>query len=178
MGEIMKKSHILSLILCACVCIAIFNWAPLFAGEPNEAGSVAMNPGKTDRCPVCGMFPHKFPKWMAGVVFENGSKYFHCSPKCMLHNLHETPKYQPGQTRENIKHVWITEYYTTKRMDAHDVLFVTGSGLVGPMGLDLIPVKGRDAAEQLKKDYNGESILTLDEISPEEINRARKGRVK
>jgi copper chaperone NosL len=135
-------------------------------------------PGTKDRCPVCGMFAHKYPKWAAGFVFKNGSKYFHCCPKCMLHNLNNITKYQPGQKRENLELVWVTEYYTTRRMDAQDVLFVVGTSLVGPMGLDLIPVKGRKAAENLKRDYHGEMIVTLTEITPDLIEQARKGRFK
>lgn len=133
-------------------------------------------PGKDDRCPVCGMFVYKYPKWAVGFVFQSGARYFHCCPKCMLHNLCHVPKYQPGETRENVRQVWVTEYYTTKQMDAHDVLFVVGTNLIGPMGLDLIPVQGKMAAENLKRDYNGELILTLDQITMEIIDKARKGK--
>ena len=59
-----------------------------------------------------------------------------------------------------------------------DLLFVVGTNLVGPMGLDLIPVKGRKAAENLKQDYKGEVIVTLDKITPELIEKARRGRLK
>lgn len=96
----------------------------------------------------------------------------------MLHNLNYISKYQPGESREKLALVWVTEYYTTKKMDAHDVLFVVGTNLVGPMGLDLIPVKGMEAANNLKQDYEGELILKLDQITPEIIDRARRGRLK
>jgi hypothetical protein len=46
------------------------------------------------------------------------------------------------------------------------------------MGLDLIPVQGKMAAENLKRDYNGELILTLDQITMEIIDKARKGKFK
>jgi len=135
-------------------------------------------PGKKDRCPVCGMFVHKYPGWAAGLVFGSGAKYFHCCPKCMLHNLNNIPKYQPGEKRENLKLIWVTEYYTTKQMNARDVFFVVRTNLVGPMGLDLIPVKGRGAAENLKRDYKGELVVTLDQVTPEIVDMARKGRSK
>ena len=96
----------------------------------------------------------------------------------MLHNLCNIPKYQPGEKRGNLKMVWVTEYYSTRKMDAHDVLFVVGTNLVGPMGLDLIPVKGKKAAENLKLDYKGDLIVPLDRINQEIIDKARKGRFK
>lgn len=141
---------------------------PLFAaGFPR--------PGKDDRCPVCGMFVYKYPKWAAGFVFQSGARFFHCCPKCLVHNLHNVPKYQPGETRDSIRQIWVTEYYTTKPTDARDVFFVVGTNLVGPMGLDLIPVRGKIAAETLKKDYQGEFVVTLDEVTVEMLDKVRKG---
>jgi len=135
-------------------------------------------PGKDDRCPVCGMFVYKYPKWAAGFVFQSGARFFHCCPKCLIHNLHNVSKYQPGETRKNIRQTWVTEYYTTKQTDVREVIFVVGTNLVGPMGLDLIPVRGQTAAETLKKDYRGELILTLDEITAEMLEKVRKGKFK
>ncbi len=160
---------LLSLFVCAFLLLAVYS---------ASCAEDIPKPGKDDRCPVCGMFVYKYPKWAAGFVFQSGARYFHCSPKCMLHNLHHVAKYQPGETRDNILTVWATEYYTTKQTNARDLLFVTGTNLVGPMGLDVIPVKGQAAAENLKKDYNGELILSLDQITPEILDEVRKGRFK
>jgi len=59
-----------------------------------------------------------------------------------------------------------------------DALFIVGANVVGPMGLDLIPVRGKPAAENLMKDYSGELILTLDQITSEIVDKARKGKFK
>lgn len=146
------------------------------AAEPVDTGSVDVKPGPNDRCAVCGMFPSKHPKWCAGFIFRDGSRCFHCCPKCMLHNLHHVSKYQPGQKRENIASVWVTEYYSTKQVNAKDVLFVVGTDLKGPMGLDLIPVKGEEAANNLMRDYHGNKILPLNQVSDELVNKVRQGK--
>jgi nitrous oxide reductase accessory protein NosL len=150
----------------------------LFAKSAGASPAKFPEPDKKDRCPVCGMFVYKYPKWAAGFVFRGGKTYFHCCPKCMLHNLNNIAKYQPGKTRDQLELIWVTEYYTTRKMVAQDLVFVVGTRLVGPMGLDLIPVKGAAAANTLKQDYNGELILTVDQITPEIIDLARKGRLK
>ncbi len=142
------------------------------------AETVLPGPGKKDRCPVCGMFVYKYPKWAAGIIFKDKTRYFHCCPKCMLHNLNHIKKYQPGKERKDIATVWVTEYYSTQRMEADNVVFVIGTKLVGPMGLDLIPIKRREAADTFLKDYQGENILLLNEITPEVIERVRKGRLR
>jgi len=135
------------------------------------------SPTKKDRCPVCGMFVYKYPYWRAGFVFKDGVRVFHCSPKCFFHNLGHVSKYQPVRTREDIKLLWVTDYYTANPVDAQDpdVRFVSGSTLVGPMGWDVVPVKGIKAAETFKRDYFGQKILCLDEVTEEDIEKARKG---
>ncbi|MEW6139901.1 MAG: nitrous oxide reductase accessory protein NosL [Thermodesulfobacteriota bacterium] len=150
----------------------------LTAGPSDAVSADFPTPSKKDRCPVCGMFVYKYPKWAAGFVFKSGAHYFHCCPKCMLHNLLNIPKYQPGEIRDNLVQIWVTDYYATRKMDARDAVFVVGTNLVGPMGADIVPVAGRGAAENLKKDYQGETIVTLDEITPEVVERARTGKMK
>ena len=153
-------------------------WNGVMASPVAASSSNFPTPDEKDQCPVCGMFVYKYPEWTAGFVFKSSKTYFHCCPKCMLHNLNNISKYQPGETSEQLKLTWVTEYYTTRKMAVRDVLFVVGTHLVGPMGLDLIPVKGKEAANNLKRDYNGEMILTIDQITPEIIDLARKGRLK
>jgi len=133
-------------------------------------------PSKKDRCPVCGMFPYKYPYWMTGWVFKDGTKVFFCSPKCFFHALHNVSKYFPGKTRKDIKLLWVTDYYTAEpvRADAPDVYYVVGTSLVGPMGYDVVPVKGREAAEILMRDYEGIAIKRLDEVTEEDIERVRR----
>jgi nitrous oxide reductase accessory protein NosL len=173
----MKRRDFLTRIFAS---LAIFSlgWSMLRVRPAASISSKFPKPGKKDRCPVCGMFVYRYPKWMAGFVFGDGKRYFHCCPKCMLHNLNNISKYQRGESREKLALIWVTEYYTTKKMDAHDVLFVVGTNLVGPMGLDLIPVNKMKAANNLKQDYEGDLVLRLDQITPKIIERARKGRLK
>lgn len=152
-------------------------WLHIMSLTVTASALVYPKPSDKDRCPVCGMFAHKYPKWIAGFVFKSGKTYFHCCPKCMLHNLNNITKYQPLETRKGLNLIWVTEYYTTRIMAAEDVFFVTGTRLLGPMGLDLIPIKGREAAMMFKHDYSGERILTIDQITQEIINQAREGKL-
>ncbi len=168
----MERRYFLKATCGFCGLLCLFGTCSLSFGEGFP------KPGKNDRCPVCGMFVSKYPKWAAGFIFQSGARFFHCCPKCLLHNLHNVPKYQPGETRENIRQIWVTEYYTTRQTDAREIFFVVGTSLIGPMGLDLIPVRGNAAAENLKKDYQGELIVTLDEVTAEMLDKVRKGKLK
>lgn len=174
----MNKRYVLPSFVVLCLMGAVCLISSVGAADSTDTAPAIMKPGPSDRCPVCGMFPHKHPKWAAGIIFQDGSTYVHCSPKCMLHNLHNISKYQPAQTRDTVKQVWVTEYYSTKPMDAKEALFVTGANVTGPMGLDIVPVKGLEAAENLMRDYKGKQIVPLDRITDDMIEQARRGRKK
>ena len=145
--------------------------------RPGGAGETFPTPKKKSRCPVCGMFSIRYPKWNAGMKFKDGTTAFFCSPKCFLHAYHHIGKYFPGKTRKDIVLMWVTDYYTTEKIqaDAPDTYFVAGTSLVGPMGWDVVPVKGKKAAEVLKKDYDGTDIVHLDGVTEEMVQRARRG---
>ena len=128
----MKRRDFITWLLAGFVAAGL-GWTRLGLKPAAASSSRFPKPGKKDRCPVCGMFAYKYPRWAAGFVFKNGKRYFHCCPKCMLHNLNHIAKYQPGETRENLELIWVTEYYTTRKMVARDILFVSGTHLVGPI---------------------------------------------
>jgi hypothetical protein len=70
---------------------------------------------------------------------------------------------------------WMLLDASTRRASQHQrapvvqaivrLLGVAGSDVTGPMGKALVPVAGRDAAEQFKKDHYGTRIFTADEIT-------------
>ncbi len=152
--------------------ILLFNFNYLNAGKFPK-------PHKKDRCPVCGMYVWKHRKNAAGFVFKDGKKVFFCSTKCMFHAYHNFKKYFPDKTKDSLKSIWVTEYYTTKQMDAKKLYYVIGTDIIGPMGYMIVPVKGKEAAETLKRDHHGSKILTFDEVTEKIVQETRKGhRVK
>jgi nitrous oxide reductase accessory protein NosL len=52
---------------------------------------------------------------------------------------------------------------------AKEVFFIIGSDAYGPMGEELLPVKGGKQAETFMKDHKGERMLVFDEITPADI---------
>lgn len=127
---------------------------------------------KGERCPVCGMFVHKYPKWWAQVVFEDGSAAFFDGPKDMFEYYFNIQKYTKKK-RESIVALWVKDYYTLKWIDAKKAFFVLGSDVMGPMGHELVPVSSREAAEEFTKDHGGKQIFQFHEIRYETIRLLR-----
>jgi len=122
-------------------------------------------PGPRDRCPVCGMFVAKYPEWIATIVLKDGEQLFFDGAKDMFRYYFDLPSEKV--TREDITGIYVTEYYSARYAPADEVLFVLGTDVYGPMGAELIPVRGRQHAETFMKDYSGNRILIFDEVTPD-----------
>ena len=143
----------------------------LFAGSLPVLGDEVgfIQPGPKDKCPVCGMFVSGYPNWIAEVIFKDGSYAVFDGPKDMFTYYFTISKYTREKTKTDISALFVTEYYTTKVISARDVYFMLGSDVVGPMGSELVPVHGKEAAQQFMKDHHGKRMLAFDEITPEDI---------
>lgn len=119
-------------------------------------------PGKDERCAVCGMLVAPFPQWVAVLEFKDGRRFYFDGPKDMFVAFFDLPANIPGASIAQVSGVYVTEYYSTRLLPAAEVLFVTGSNVLGPMGKELVPVAGAEAAETFRRDHAGEKIMRFD----------------
>lgn len=115
---------------------------------------------ESERCRKCGMLVDQHPRWIAGLTNGEGKEERFCCERCMFAHWR-------GPQGAGSRDAWVTEYYQQKRLPVADVLFVLGSDVTGPMGKTLVPIAGRDAAEQFLKDHHGTRIVTAEEITVE-----------
>ncbi|MEN8135669.1 MAG: nitrous oxide reductase accessory protein NosL [Thermodesulfobacteriota bacterium] len=125
-------------------------------------------PGNRDRCPVCGMFVAPYPSWLATIAFNDGSQLFFDGPKDLFRFYLDWPAKESRQ-KSDITAIYVTEYYSTRLMKIAEVLFVTGSDVYGPMGQELVPVAGREAAAGFMRDHRGTKIITFEQVSKFEL---------
>ena len=128
-------------------------------------------PGKKDKCPVCGMFIYKYPDWVGEIIFKDGKTVFFDGAKDLFKYFFNMKKYETVKTQKDISAIYVTEYYDMKMIDAESAFFVIGSDVFGPMGKELIPFKTREDAEQFKKDHGGTGILTFEQVKPDVIEK-------
>ena len=129
---------------------------------------------KDEKCPVCGMFTYKYPKWAAQIFYKNGNDKHHYSfdgVKDLMKfyfNAMEWGNYESSK-KENIVKILVTDYYSQKAIDGTKAYYVLGSDILGPMGNELIPFEKESDAKTFLNDHNGKSILTFDKITKEEV---------
>ena len=119
-------------------------------------------PGKDERCAVCGMFVAPFSQWVSVLELRDGRRFYFDGPKDLFIAFFDPSTHLAGVSEEQISGVFVTEYYTTRMMPASEVLFVTGSNVLGPMGQELVPIAGREAAETFRRDHAGQKVMRLD----------------
>ncbi len=126
---------------------------------------------KEDKCPVCGMFVYKYPKWAAKLEFvkhEHKHYYVFDGVKDMIKFVHNPKKYNEHEKMTEQK-LLVTDYYTQYAIDGKEAFYVVGSDTLGPMGNELIPFKYEEDAKIFLKDHQGTSIFKFSEITSELI---------
>ena len=124
---------------------------------------------KNDKCQVCGMLVAGFPTWISQVVFNDGTYALFDGPKDMFRYYFSIGKYNPAKKIADINTIYVTEYYSTKYMNARKAFFVQGSDVDGPMGKELVPIESLDKAKEFMKDHKGRKILRFDEVKKEDL---------
>ena len=114
------------------------------------------------RCPVCGMFTAKYPKWVAIIELENAHKYYFDGVKDMMKFYFDPEQFHKKQ--EPIAKILVSDYYTLEGLNAKDAHYVIGSNIYGPMGEELIPFKTQADAKNFLDEHHGKKILTFDMI--------------
>jgi nitrous oxide reductase accessory protein NosL len=133
--------------------------SPLWADEMKP-----LKPGPKDKCPVCGMFVAKYPDWVAGITFSDGSTVLFDGVKDMMKYYFNMPKYAPGKKAGDIQAIHVTDYYRLEHIIGRSAFFVAGSDVYGPMGKELIPFEKEAEAQEFMKDHKGKTVLRFDQI--------------
>jgi copper chaperone NosL len=143
--------------------VSIYLYDPMLAVDKSKM----MNVPEDAKCPVCGMFVSKFPKWVAQIQLKDGHNHYFDGVRDMMKFYFNPAKYEHTHTKDNITQINATDYYTLELIDAKKAYYVIGSNIYGPMGEELIPFKNKDEAQKFMTDHFGKSLVSFDEIKEE-----------
>lgn len=112
------------------------------------------------RCPVCGMYPARFPKWAAQIIFRDGSAHFFDSPVDLFMFLDEPKRFDAQHTAEDAAALYVADHRSGQWLDARQAAFVIGSDARGPMrGPDLPAFADLNAAEAFATERGGQAVV-------------------
>ena len=131
-------------------------------GAEEQSG---MEPTPKDKCPVCGMFVHKYPDFVAGIVLTDGSRVFFDGPKDLCKYYLNVQKYDKKHRQADIVSIRVKDYYSLAAIDGRKAFYVVGSDVYGPMGNELIPFEKESEASEFMSDHAGKRLLRFGDIT-------------
>lgn len=118
------------------------------------------------RCPVCGMFPARSPRWAAQLIFHNGDTHFFDSPVSLYLYLQAMARFSPGRSLSEVGATFVTDLGSGAWTPAAQAYYVQGSRALGPMRNGNLPAfASLEAARQFTREQGGQS-LRADQITP------------
>jgi len=120
------------------------------------------------KCPVCGMFVSKYPKWSAVMVVDGKSYYFDGVKDMMKYYIFDGDFVYD---RAKIEHMWVSDYYTLEKIDAKSAYYVIDSNVYGPMGNELIPFVSLKSAKDFLSQHHGTKIVRFEDIDDKIVLR-------
>ncbi|MEY4414428.1 MAG: hypothetical protein RIQ53_1721 [Pseudomonadota bacterium] len=127
--------------------------------EPWDAASgiardAPRTPSARSRCPVCGMFVARHPRWAAQVLHRDGQAQFFDSPLHLLLFLQEPARWRPGWQAADLPGRWLADHEDGHWVPLAQAHLVEGSRTPGPMRTPDLPAfadarrAGRHAAQE------------------------------
>ncbi len=121
------------------------------------------------RCPVCGMYPARFPRWAAQTVFKDGASHYFDSPVDLIAFLQKIDRFNKRYAQKDIAVSYVTDFETGQWIEVGNAFFVHGSTAFGPMRTaDLPAFSTRQSADAFARNRNGK-VLTFTQVTPELI---------
>jgi nitrous oxide reductase accessory protein NosL len=117
---------------------------------------------KEEKCPICGMFVYKYPKWAAQIFYKDSHLSFDGAKDMMKYYF---------EHKDGVSKILVSDYYSQKAIDATKAYFVVGSDIYGPMGSELIPFALESEAKTFSMDHKGRKILKFNEMTKSEIEK-------
>lgn len=145
--------------------------APAFPHDP--ASGLALHAArpvpKEARCPICGMYPARYPRWAAQLVFEDGAAHFFDSPADLLHFMRDPGRYDPERASDAVAAAYLTDFASGDWIEARNALLVIDSTIRGPMrGADLPAFASAAAAAAFIAERGGK-LLRFEEVGEDTI---------
>ncbi|MBF0290094.1 MAG: nitrous oxide reductase accessory protein NosL [SAR324 cluster bacterium] len=141
----------------------------VFAHENNESPRTI---DTTKECPLCGMIPARYPLFHCQIVFMDGSYEAFDSAIGLLVYLFFPEKTE--RSSKTVQSIYFKDYIAETWIEAKETIFVVGSEVLGPMGVEFLPVNSEETAQKLSQLEKGKEIIRFERIDRNYLIRAAK----
>jgi copper chaperone NosL len=131
-----------------------------------KMGKIVEPVDNKDTCPVCNMYPARYPKSKCQIMSKDNKVYHFCSTQCLFEFLRNAKKYAKSDVKPVL--IWVTDYPSGAWIGARAAYYVVGSKVQGPMGHEAFAYDKKKVAEEFAKKEGGK-VLVFSQVGPDEI---------
>jgi copper chaperone NosL len=139
---------------------------PMINARRLKKGKI-VEPKEDDDCPVCGMYPKRYPYGKCQIRTKDNQTIHFCSTQCLFAFLGKQDLYV-DKTIDPLL-IWVVDRNSGMWISGRTAFYVIGSKKVfGPMGYEALPFSSLKEAERFASENGGNSML-FHEISIQKI---------
>ena len=129
-----------------------------------------VEPEEDDNCPVCGMYPKRYPYGKCQIQSKEGRTLHFCSTQCLFAFLGKQELYV-DKTIDPLL-IWVVDRNTGMWISGRTAFYVVGSKKVmGPMGYEALPFNSLKEAEEFARTNGGDPSIfnevTIQKVVPD-----------
>lgn len=117
------------------------------------SGKIVPPEDGVDECPVCLMFPARYPRHHCQIRDAGGTVFHFCSTQCLFAFL-ENPR-RHARRDVNAADIWARDFEQRRWISARTAYYVLGSNQWGPMGREAFAFDRIDGARRFKQRHGG-----------------------
>lgn len=128
-----------------------------------------VEPTENDNCPVCGMYPNRYPYGKCQIKSKGGLTIHFCSTQCLFAFLGKQELYLDKTLYPQL--IWVVDRNSGMWISGRTAFYVIGSKKVfGPMGYEALPFNSLKEAEEFTSTNGGDisifSKVTIQKVVP------------
>jgi nitrous oxide reductase accessory protein NosL len=139
---------------------------PMLIKKRLKKGVIVEPVDNQDRCPVCSMYPARYPRHKCQIMAKSKERYHFCSTQCLFEFLAHTGKYAKADVVPF--RIWVIDFPSGAWISGKTAYYVVGSGEQGPMGYEAIVFDKKKAAGDFTRQAGGR-VLTFAKVSVDDI---------
>lgn len=129
-------------------------------------GKIVEPVDNVDICPVCDMYPARYPKNKCQLQTADGKIVHFCSTHCLFEYLKNSTKY--GEPTLKTSSIWVVDFDSGQWIYAQNAYYVLGTEINGPMGKEAFPFVNQNKASEFSLSHKGTVLrfkaVTIDKI--------------
>jgi len=138
----------------------------MIAAKRIKDGKIVEPVDNKDQCPVCHMYPARYPKNRCQLIDAQKAIYHFCSTQCLFTFLKDPRPFVNKDVKPMM--IWVTDYPSGSWTSAKTAYYLVGSRIQGPMGHEAFAFDKNAEALSLSR-QDGGNVMMFPEVGIEKI---------